>query len=118
MRWLRATQRIEHAVNILVRPEVAIGNGAGAAGFAAFAWSKDRKPGAPAWMAIGAGMVDAAVEEWEYTREEALNTLRECLLHEWAHYEHWRDGRTEPTERGVAVRARNLLRQYTAEATR
>lgn len=36
----------------------------------------------------------------------------EILAHELVHYEQWRSGRLDPTERGVAVRARNLVKKW------
>jgi hypothetical protein len=41
--------------------------------------------------------------------EFCLRYIEGILAHELAHYEQWRDGR-ELIERGVAVRARNILR--------
>lgn len=36
--------------------------------------------------------------------------IKESVVHELVHYEQWRDGRNI-TERGVTVRARNILKQ-------
>ena len=46
---------------------------------------------------------DVPLDDW-------LDSLPETLAHEVVHYEQSRDGR-RLTERGVAVRSRNLLRQ-------
>jgi len=42
--------------------------------------------------------------------EACLQYIETILAHELVHYEQWRDGR-ELVERGVAVRARNILKQ-------
>lgn len=113
--WLRRTQPVPHRLIVSNHPEPAIG-AHGGAGFAAFAARWDVPRTGVVWILMGCGVVELAVDEWEMGREEAETVLLECLFHEFAHYEHWRDGRERPTERGVQVRAKNLLRQYRAHA--
>lgn len=50
-------------------------------------------------------IIGGAVHE-DYKLPEIINTV----AHELVHYEQWRDGR-ELGERGVAVRARNIVKQ-------
>lgn len=44
--------------------------------------------------------------------------LRHVIAHELVHYERWRDGRRDDTERGVDVRAYSLLKQAGYKAYR
>lgn len=76
--------------------------------FGFFAWPPDRRKGI---LQIGiAGQMPAAwCKETGAPRSEGITALLETICHEYAHYEQYRAGR-EPSERGVDVRARNLLR--------
>lgn len=111
--WLRETQRVEDGLIVALRPEPAV-EGGGGIGFASISLPRvtvDRAPGRFIWMPVGCGFVEVAVEEWGETEAEALNGLLHNILHEFAHYEQYRDGR-EVQERGVNVRATSLLRCY------
>jgi hypothetical protein len=64
--------------------------------------------GAVPEIVICAGMVE--VFEKHMSHREAMKGLIGTVLHEFVHYEQWRNGRT-PTERGVTVRGRNLWKR-------
>lgn len=90
----RATS-VPHEVEVIVVPAPAVSRPDGACGFGGFAPADGR-----IYLA-GQRPPDVSSAAWQ-------DLVAETLCHELAHYEQWRDGR-ELTERGVAVRARNLL---------
>lgn len=67
-----------------------------------------RRKSDPPRIAVAAGLADLCEAAGE-SRADALLAVLHTFLHEFAHYEQWRDGRTLQ-ERGVNVRARSLLR--------
>jgi len=96
---LDAVSPATHDIEITVVPAPVVTDGDGF-GFAAF-YIDDGRPK----MCIAGEKVD------EITRDDWLaDMLPSDVAHEWAHYEQWRDGRPVQ-ERGVAVRARTLLRR-------
>lgn len=75
----------------------------------AFGFFVEDRGGSPAIYLAG-----EMPEDYGMTRQEWWDReLPETVAHEWAHYEQYRDGR-EVQERGVAVRARSLLRKASA----
>jgi hypothetical protein len=88
----------EIAVRVCAAPTVT--DGRGGFGFAALVIG-----GEPLRITIWvAGQCPPKINRREWLRE----MLPESVLHELVHYEQWRGGRAL-TERGVAVRVRNLL---------
>jgi hypothetical protein len=62
-------------------------------------------------IVIAAGLAEITQADAGATRTEGVRAVVETLLHEWVHYEQFRDGRPI-TERGVQVRARNLYGRF------
>lgn len=115
VRWLRRSQRIEHGVILYLRPEFGIVDPRGGGGFACLEQplSRDEKF---VWIMAGAGMVEY-FQEYGDTRQEAIDGFLHIILHEFVHYEQWRDNRPL-TERGVNLRSANMLKRYCAATKR
>lgn len=113
-RWLRETQPIQHRVAIRVVPaEVAV-------------FTKYRFPDRPFYGAflrplaapnkhrdlvrifVAGRMASAFQRRHGYTRKQGVLVVCYTLLHEFAHYEEWRD-RKRPSEKRANARAVALL---------
>lgn len=108
--WLPTVSQVRHVIEVEMVPAPAI-EADGGFGFGLFVVPA-RKRQNPT-IVIAAGLADVLQEEQGDSREDALLAVRHTFLHEFAHYEQWRDGR-ELTERGVSVRAAGLLRKIAA----
>lgn len=105
---LRLGSRASHTVRILVQREPVLYNeDHDVHCFGVFLWPDDRQA-QEVEIQVAGGLLHQ-LRRGGYTRPEALEAVCHVLAHEWVHYEQWSSGR-EPTERGVAVRARTLLR--------
>lgn len=95
--------RIEHPLPIMVCDAPAVATPTGY-GFGVFQVHRNKCE-----IFIAGSLLD----EHDKPLEQAENAeqVLQSLAHELAHYEQWRDGRNL-TERGVAVRARGILRAF------
>ncbi len=99
--------RVRHRISVVVAPAPAISGPDGGVGFGAFLCPARKRYSGPLRIYIAGrpmGYKSAGVG-----RREAVHAVGESLLHELAHYEQYRDGRTVQ-ERGVEVRAKSLYR--------
>lgn len=99
---------MRHDVSVLVVPHPAV-TGSGLCGFGMTVFpSTMPADSGPVQMCIAAGLYDVA-REHGFPHHLAVREVVRTFLHEWAHYEQWRDEKSL-TERGVNVRAKNLYR--------
>jgi len=86
-----------HPVKILIVPAPVVTDNYGNYGFGAFLYNGDDLT----IILAGEVLPDMNYSEW-------LSLFKESFCHEFAHYEQYRDGKPLQ-ERGVAIRARNLM---------
>ena len=112
--WLNATLAPQHAVTVTLVAEDAVevdhDAAPGGIAFATFHWLDSKQATEPLNIYIASGIVNG-LPGYDLSRAQLLAELQILLLHEYVHYQQWSAGR-EPTERGVAVRARHLHHQY------
>lgn len=95
--------RIEHPLPVIVVPAPVVATPDGY-GFGVFVGHRGK---CHIWLA--GALRD---EKQNYlAKSENTKQVLQSLAHELAHYEQWRDGR-KLTERGVAVRARGIIRAF------
>lgn len=95
----------EHNLEVIVVPAPSLEGRDGQYGFGCFVRPNDLSArGLTIWIA--AGLADIVKP-----KREGRRAVASTLLHEFVHYEQFRDGRVA-TERGVQLRANNLLRKF------
>lgn len=98
---------LKHKLEICVVPAPAVKDPiTGTCGFGVFVHWKPKRQGVSIFVA--AGLAEAAQRDGD-SRAEAVEAVVHVFLHEWAHYEQFRDGK-QLTERGPELRARGLRR--------
>jgi hypothetical protein len=120
VRWLRRSQRIDHALVLTLFGAGAIGRRNDPprrwerVGLCIFPHVRPDTPAGraflfPIWVATGHAYRVRERERCSWP--QAIGNVLAILLHEFSHYEQWRDGRPN-TERGRWVRAKGLLGQF------
>lgn len=94
---------IRHNVRVIVVAGVIQFHEDAECGFGAF---RDGEDGPKIYLC---GLTMQQLGETRITTKESLRMIVETLAHELVHYEQFRDEKT-PTERGVAVRMRSILK--------